>query len=216
MATTSPLIEELGWRYPDKPTTGSVAFLKSIDESNYVALPKKDGWRAIVYVDGPTVEIYSRDGRLLESALKKPYDPHIRQSLAALNLRRTVLDGEFVGRRGGFQESLHLFDVTMLEGKWITNLSRIDRYQTLCHIAADALSPVSVLGPLIEGDFLRNFWRRTVNGLATDEEGIVLYRRGSTRIDSTVSSVDNPQWIKVKWREIAKWLVRPEDGKQWL
>jgi ATP-dependent DNA ligase len=89
------------------------------------------------------------------------------------------------------------------EGSWIGHHRAIDRFNTLrrqfeqtprVHIVAWTLSDYP--------EFFEH--SKTLPGV----EGIVLKRTDSKYIGSVRQSVDNPGWMKVKWREGADGQVR--------
>ena len=120
-----------------------------------------------------------------------------------------LIDCEFMGRRDGQPEALRLFDMLALNGKWVGDLAAYARLGMLTAgfpelKDAGTESRISIV-PFTTGRYQDFFeFSRTLPGA----EGIVLKHKTSRFIGSVRKSVDNPMWLKVKWREGADGQLR--------
>src|SRR4051812_253997 len=80
-----PILPMLAQRVDDIPTDG-----------NWIFEPKWDGFRALIFRDGPEVLLQSRDTKSLNR-----YFPELITSLLSQLPKKCVLDGEIVVARGG-------------------------------------------------------------------------------------------------------------------
>ena len=176
-------------------------------EGKWVYEPKLDGVRALIYVTGGTVRIYSRNQKLLNDAY-----PELVEALSDAVLGDAVLDGEIVAfdpergitsfarlqqrmqlrdpvraRRSQVAVHLYLFDCMYHEGIDLTGLPLLERKAVLKDIVRDAdpirLTPFSTTGAAA---MLRK-------ACAHGEEGII-----AKRADSRYVSARSADWLKIK------------------
>jgi len=127
-------------------------------EGKWIYEPKLDGVRALIYVTGGTVRIYSRNQKLLNDAY-----PELVEALSDAVLGDAVLDGEIVAfdpergitsfarlqqrmqlrdpvraRRSQVAVHLYLFDCMYHEGIDLTGLPLLERKAVLKDIVRDA------------------------------------------------------------------------------
>lgn len=185
------------FRYPDKPVSAPPSILPTLQDGAWLCQPKHDGWRAVVMYDGP-------DGRLnIATRMNEPKIMHLAtpafldavKSAIARFEPPVILDGEYMGMRDGQPEHLWLFDVLMVAGADLTKVDAARRYGVLGqHVAPNDLVSIT---PVASSDYLREFEAtRGKPGL----EGVVLKRGNSAYIGSIRASVENPGWLKVRWK----------------
>lgn len=190
----------MNFRFPDKPTRGAPGILDTLREGDWLAQFKPDGFRCLIDWDGRRAILTSRHAKQL------PVSHDLLGELAeALRhvLPGSVIDAEWMGRRDGQPEGLYLFDLLVDEGCWIGHHGAIGRFNTL----RGDITPterVRIVPWTLNG--YPEFFERSK--AAPGVEGIVLKRTDSKFIGSTRTSVDNPHWIKVKWRDGADGQVR--------
>jgi bifunctional non-homologous end joining protein LigD len=176
-------------------------------EGTWVYEPKLDGVRALIYVNGRAVRIFSRNRKLLNDAY-----PELVEALGEAVRGEAVLDGEIVAldpqrgitsfarlqqrmqlrdpvraRRSQVAVHLYLFDCMHYEGIGLTGLPLLERRSVLKDIVwyADPirLTPFSTEGAAA---MLRN-------ACAQGEEGII-----AKRADSRYLSARSADWLKIK------------------
>lgn len=187
------------WRYPDKPISATPAVLDRLERSGlYFAQCKYDGWRAVC-------EIVQRGGdvrvRLFShSKLEHPASHWLREAIARASAwpeGTTVLDGEWMGRRGAYGEAYAAFDAWCFGGDDLTELPAAQRAAWV-HGAMDTSEAVFALANHWNG-FRRLFEHsRRVAHL----EGIVLKRADSVLKPSPRGTQKTSDWIKVKYRNV--------------
>ena len=180
------------FRYPDKPLMSSLGALDSLVEGEWLAELKYDGWRALVRWDGKDVTLTSRHKKPLPATagllaqLRDEFARHHR-------LQSVLLDGEWMGRRDGQNESLVLFDALEINGKPCWGLRADERFTLLLGLHLHI--PTAVFD---DRNYRELFlWSKVEPGC----EGIVLKRKDSRLIGSVRGSADNPNWLKIKWRD---------------
>ena len=191
------------WRFPDKPTHAHKSILDRVPRGNWTAQAKKNGWRFLSYVDD-TIETYSRRGRPLQQALKSPVNSEVIKQLKELRLDSlTLYDGEYLGRREVATVKTHhafLFDIMMLNLKWITNWPYVERLGKLIDLFEKRLkgSTIIQIPESADSDFL-SFYESIRNQPTVD--GIVVKDLQSTLIASRKDCKDNPRWFKVRYND---------------
>ncbi len=183
------------FRFPDKPTTSSSGILPTLRDSDWLAQLKFDGWRALVDWDGQRALLTSRHDEVIP--VSQSLLAEIAQALA--DVPPCILDGEWMGRRDGQPESLWLFDALAIKGQWLGGLGAGERFTRFCWLftKSDPAPRVRLVDCVRSGypDFFR--YSKTLRGC----EGIVLKHKDSEFIGSVRKCVDNPLWLKVKWRD---------------
>ncbi len=186
------------FRYPDKPTASGPGILPTLADGEWLAQMKHDGFRCLVEWNGHTPTLTSREQKPIPASIDLRCD-----LIAALDgLAPMLLDAEWMGRRDGQREGLVLFDVLAVRGRWLGEEPAWDRFLRLVALRGVGGAPLRVLPPTVrlvdwthEG-YPAFFERSKQPGV----EGIVLKHRASRFIGSTRRCVDNPQWLKVRWR----------------
>jgi ATP-dependent DNA ligase len=180
------------FRYPDKPTTSSLGVLDHLVDGEWLADLKYDGWRALIRWDGNMVTFTSRHRKAL------PGTPGLlleaRDCLHGLP--PALLDGEWMGRRDDQPESLVFFDMLEIGAESCWSRTADDRRTRLVGMI-QRLTPRIRMVEYVDRGYRDFFERSKVPGCV----GIVLKRKDSKLIGSIRNSVDNPNWLKVKWRE---------------
>lgn len=194
-------METAAFRFPDKPCTSSVGILSTLKDRDWLAQAKYDGWRALVQWDGNRVLLTSRHQEGIPAS--QPFLTEITETLRPLP--PCVLDGEWMGRRDSQPESLWLFDVLDIRGEWLGGLTAADRFARLCSLLPrpDLTPRIKLVECVVSGypEFFR--FSKSLPGC----EGIVLKHRDSKFIGSVRKCVNNPLWLKVKWRDGANGQV---------
>lgn len=176
-------------------------------EGTWLYEPKLDGVRALVYVSGGSVRMYSRNRKPLNDAY-----PELVDDLSDAVRGDAVLDGEIVAfdtsrgitsfgqlqqrmqlrdpvraRRSQVPVHLYLFDCMYYEGIDLTGLQLVERKSVLkdvvCFDDALRLTPHRTTGA---SAMLRR-------ACARQEEGIM-----AKRADSRYVSARSPDWLKIK------------------
>jgi len=192
------------WRFPDKPVHSTLDFVKTLG-SDYVAQPKMNGWRVLCYVNSDDVRIYTRQGRLLEDALKGPVDERPIEALKRLpTIGLSIFDGEYMGRRAVASvkvPQIVLFDTLKHNDEWITNWDYNERL-ILTGFYLESVCGNDFLTLIESSD--RNF-EQLYNKLKKDDEevveGIVVKAKKSTLIGDRKKSAINPEWFKARYED---------------
>lgn len=195
----------LNFRYPDKPQPSTLDFVRTLNTTDWVAQSKLDGWRVLCssqWHEKDNVEIYTRHNVPLAKALKQKVPQNILNMFKNMQFeKQTIYDGEFIGRRGAKEHSIGLFDILMLDGKWITNLPFVERFGKLTEIYNSRILGCECifLTDTVEKDFVEYYEK--MHSLASTKlvEGIVIKNKNSKLIASRKKCEDNPGWFKIKW-----------------
>lgn len=168
---------------------------------------KADGYRLMAEIEGPRVELRTRNG-----ANASTWYPEIRSTLAGLTKTRTVLDGEAcvfdtIGRSdfeklharsrrrgwyaGADPVAFYVFDMLVHRGKDIRPLPLQDRKALLARLLARP-RPGLLLCQYLPGDQAPDLYRMAVE---LKLEGIVMKRLASPYTGGEPRTGD---WIKVK------------------
>jgi bifunctional non-homologous end joining protein LigD len=173
----------------------------------WVYEPKLDGVRALIYVSGGTVQMYSRNRKLLNHAY-----PELVEALAGATRSDAILDGEVVAfdqergitsfarlqqrmqvrdpvraRRSPVAVYLYLFDCAYYDGVNLTRLPLLERKQVL-EDAVEYSDPIR-LTPFRT----RGAAAMLKKACAREEEGII-----AKRADSRYVSARSSDWLKIK------------------
>jgi len=101
--------------YPIKPTRITVdsdIFKRCNQDSNFILQIKKNGWRVQIHKDGTNVEFFTRHNKRLESiAADANWDLLRGLVIANVKAHSTILDGEFLHRRGKIKSTIHVWDI---------------------------------------------------------------------------------------------------------
>jgi DNA ligase D-like protein (predicted ligase) len=173
----------------------------------WVYEPKLDGVRALIYVSGGSVRMYSRNRKLLNNAY-----PELVEALSHAVRGNAVLDGEVVAfdeergitsfarlqqrmqlrdpvraRRSLVEVHLYLFDCMHYEGIDVTPLPLVERKAALKDVVSYD-DPIRLTRFRISGaaEMLRK-------ACAKGEEGII-----AKRTDSRYVSARSADWLKIK------------------
>jgi bifunctional non-homologous end joining protein LigD len=169
--------------------------------------PKLDGVRALIYVSGGTVQIYSRNRKLLNQAY-----PELVEALSETTRGDAILDGEVVAfdmergitsftklqqrmqlrdpvraRRSQVAVYLYLFDCMYYEGTNLTRLPLTDRKPVL-EDAVEYADPIRFTPFQTTG--AAAMFRKAC---AQEAEGII-----AKRADSRYVSARSADWLKIK------------------
>jgi ATP-dependent DNA ligase len=202
------------YQSPDDPNRVSVDFLKKIDEEppgTWIAQPKYDGWRRPVYIEGGKLTFYSKRGGG-EEARKQP-PPDLVEELASMNWPdQCALDMEWMGPRcreelrerygDGDYNGFRIFDITYVDGMWQGSVPFRDRLAALQTIFAAASTGLEVprieLAPAVDRGLVEMFDETQRDPLV---EGVVV-RAARSGLVGGKNPRKNPQWLKIKYREI--------------
>ena len=113
-------------RYPDKPIRISQDRLDELDNGQYIATFKRDGWRAVlVRTPEGNHQVWSRHGKRLDTM--NDFDPAIIEAFKTLDVPHdTQIDGEWERRRAGNKEGANcvtIFGILRWGGKWMARTS---------------------------------------------------------------------------------------------
>lgn len=168
---------------------------------------KADGYRLMAQIDGPSVELRTRNG-----ANATTWYPEIRAALAGLTKARTILDGEAcvfdeIGRSdfektharsrrrgwyaGADAVTFYVFDVLVHKGKDVRGLPLQERKGLLARLLGKPRSGL-LLCQHLPGHQAPDLYRMAVE---LKLEGIVMKRLASTYTGGEPRTGD---WIKIK------------------
>jgi bifunctional non-homologous end joining protein LigD len=175
---------------------------------------KFDGYRALAALAGDTVRIYTRSGLDWSDKFAPLVD-----TLAALDLPPTLIDGEIIARgpdgnpsfsnlqavlkRGhgsqkpGDKLEFHAFDLLELDGRNLAPLPNIERKERLEALLADARSPLFVADHVI-GAGEKLYAAMCQAG----QEGVI-----AKRIDAAYAGRRTRNWVKVKCTRRQEFVV---------
>jgi ATP-dependent DNA ligase len=196
---------KLIWRFPDRPI--EVFSLRMIDEGEYLCQKKADGYFAVIIKDSD-LKIFSRHNNKLSGV-----SPQMTEMIRALDLSDgDVLHGEWTSRReANRKEELYLFSWVYSKYEWLGGLAEEDRFNRLSSLKPTG--DVHIIDSVTTG--YAQMYKSTVDDYRY--EGIVLKRRNSKLIGDLAKSVDNPSFLKVKWRRgsdsMTKNVIPDEDLK---
>ena len=197
----------LRFRYPDKPIETTPEVVQRMNDADWIAQSKYDGWRLQAYVRGPAnVECLTSAGKSMQAATSK-FDKEFVLGLQALNLPpETVLDMEFVGPRGDLSPNIYLFDILAWNGLWLTNEPCHARW-TRCVELAPQLPDRIHLATTVHTGFLDLFnelkgdWHHQGRGMSLTEGIVVKHRKGMLNLDLNRCKKSDCMF-KLKFREI--------------
>lgn len=184
------------FRFPDKPTKATTSVLPHLEDGDWLCQFKPDGWRTLVTVAEDGITLTSRHNEPIPAAPEFVTD--VARSLREAGMPSgTILDGEWMGRRDGQSERLYLFDMLQLEGCWIGGEGSCTRFMRLGRQIQHHQTDKVRLVTSTLGDYAGMF---ADSQAAPGVEGIVLKRISAPYIGSRQRSIDNPNWLKVRWR----------------
>lgn len=183
------------FRFPDMPRLSTTAILPMLRDGEWLAQFKPNGFRCHVRWNGSLIESVT-------SRHRKPVDcsGDAMATLAAhlQDCPPALLDGEWMGRRGGFAERFWLFDLLELGGEWLgreTCLTRFEMLEKCLRGRAEKTDPL--IRHTLE-DY-PGFFAAARAARTEGVEGIVLKRTDSIYCGSYAKCVENPGWKKVKF-----------------
>jgi hypothetical protein len=186
-------------RYPDKPHRISQDRLDELDNGQYIATFKRDGWRAVL-VRTPEGEhqVWSRHDKRMDQW--PDFDPKIMEAFKALDVPPdTQIDGEWERRRAGNKDGANcitIFGILRWEGKWMARTSEEERWAKTLELPVDG---EYLKFPEHTDTDLRAFFERSKEDWSN--EGIVLkLKKGYLTLDRKESKKNNG-WYKIKWRD---------------
>lgn len=189
------------FRYPDRPVMAHEDILTELVPGEWLAQFKPDGFRAVIEWDGTAVTLTSRHNKPI--AATKRFLQDAAAALKAMGVPPgTIFDGEWMSRRASSHELLYVFDCLQLDGEWLGRRDTMGRFFK-CQDFFGALTPFEAAGrPLQLVQFKRSYYWDLYNiskGFP-DCEGIVLKHNTAPYIGSLKACVDNPLWLKIRWR----------------
>jgi bifunctional non-homologous end joining protein LigD len=200
--------------------------LPVVDEAGWAYEMKWDGVRAIVYVDGPSVRVMTRNDREVLATY-----PEIGGLAGALGQRAAVLDGELVafdsrGRPsfGELQQRMHVqrppvslrkrvpvtllvFDLLHVDGRSLLCAPYTSRREQLEELALDGASWVTP--PAFDGAAVAALDMSLAQGL----EGVIAKRCASVYEPGRRSN----SWVKVKHERMQEVVIggwKPGEGRR--
>jgi len=165
---------------PSRVWPNTRLFDKLCDSDEWIAEPKKNGWRCAVRLNEAGLELFTRAWNSIEAPL-----PGIREGLRRLS-RVIYLDCELQHCRG--MEILWVFDVIHLDNKSTINFSLRHRREILLDIIPNDDRFVRLIPQCM--DDKRGLYYDAVN---QGDEGVVFKKR-----DSAYPVGDTVYWIKCR------------------
>lgn len=177
-------------RWPDAPILSTPAIFATLEPGNWLAEEKLDGWRTIVHRTPRGFTFTTRHNKVCP--LSRELSAQLEQALSHLPVG-SMLDSEWLCRRAGLgNEKLVFFDMLSLGSQWQGGNGALARFELLKTLVPSEL----IVGHTLT-DYAAFFERTKLDPLT---EGVVLKRCDSRYIGSTRGSVDNPGWVKVRYR----------------
>jgi ATP-dependent DNA ligase len=179
--------------YPCKPnslTPDSKLFDELDRDIGWIAEVKKNGWRALPITDEEgKLTLWTRHKTLLTGP-----SPELKATLADMMPAGTILDGEFINNRTkSVKGKLYLFDILMLEGRLLVDLSLRERRQILEGVVKETTDIVLAVQVRVGK---KQLYYQSIEG--EEDEGIVIKRLDSKYLASEKSCPQHPYWLKVK------------------
>jgi len=214
------------YRFPDDPIRlpPTSPMFRNIDaDGSWRAQPKRNGWRRLAYKDNGAWTLHAKRDTSPEA--KRPLPPNLMQRLAALPIPNgTALDLEWMGTRDAAftfgRHWLEAFDIQYWNFQWQGDIPFDERMRSLSDLLAmcDAVSgdKALILVPTWKDGIYRQFCRLAMEWKDSQEkltqgkilanegsisEGLVLKRADGRLKGNQWKTVDNPAWVKVKYRE---------------
>lgn len=198
----------LAFRYAPKPYETTPEAVAKLDEADYLAQSKYDGWRMWAQQIGrDNFQCLTASGNPMEREPRAKFDPRITEQFKALGLPTdTVLDSEYVGPRGDHDPTAYIFDMLAWKGEWIAHLPYEERWKYCLDLVLPSRGIIH-LAQTADSGFLDLFNRLKADWIATGcgmhlTEGIVVKSRtGIAKLDR--KNRKKAGWmIKCKYREI--------------
>lgn len=196
----------LQFRCPDKPIQTTPKVVQTLNENEWIASWKYDGWRLNIYYDDKgQVQCLSRQANEMNKISRAKFSPHFSEDLAQLLIpANSVLDAEFVGPRGNQEPTIFLFDVLAWNGEWLSDQpfeKRWDICKNLTNLPMNVKLANTVYGNFMdEFETLKNDWSQ--RGDLSLTEGIVIKHKQGKLDLNTRSSTKNNRMLKLKFRDI--------------
>lgn len=176
--------------FPDRPAnTLGAAFLDHVSIYDYFATLKIDGWRCIVTHTHGLFDYRSRANKniVIPDTLRQSFEANFK------GVPDFILDTELTGnRRKGDAEGIVVLEALEYDGVNYRKEPAIDRWQQ----AYSRWPQLTVQAAT--SDFAKFFVHHKEHTPLA--EGIVLKKRSSKLIGSSIACADNPAWTKCKWR----------------
>lgn len=202
----------MNFRFPDDPNRISVDYLKELTDSSpegeLYGQVKSDGWRRPGYKVNGKWSFYAKRGIGEEAAKQPPAD--LVAEMASMGWPDNIaFDMEWMGTRCKEQlKGVHhfrIFDLLYLDGVWQGKVPFRERYSKLRQLFLAAKQ--KAIGPtdrivLVEArtkNLSEWFQEQKQDPLS---EGLVVRRAGSGLIGDIRKNQTNPQWFKIKYRDI--------------
>ena len=195
---------QLKFRHPDKPIETTSAVVRTLNETEWLAQSKYDGWRLPIYIGyDNNITYYTSKGNNLETVLK--LDERIKRQILRLNLPPgTALDTEFVGPRGSLSPSVYILDYLARNGQWLTNVDYEDRWQRCIELEDRFQDPVYLARTEDKNflDFFNSLKKQWTPGELDLHEGIVLKKRNGKLLLDLNRCKKSQVMFKLKYRNI--------------
>lgn len=205
-------MNKMPFRRPDNPTRDFEPFLLKLDngfeKGNWIAQPKGDGWRRPGYKEDGVWSFYAKADKGDEARMTPPAS--LIAGLMEIGLPDGVaLDMEWMGPRcTSHTNGMHWFvvyDLLYHNFEWQGDLELGARLEKLEKLLRRRKLPSNIiLSPLTDEDFQEYFNMQKQNPLS---EGIVCKRLNSKLLGKwavNTSDSHNPDWRKVKYRDLLK------------
>jgi hypothetical protein len=186
-------------RFPDKPHRISQDQLDVLDNGQYIATFKKDGWRLILLTTAEGEhQAWSRHGKRMDTHSK--FDQGILEAFKAFDTPPlTQIDTEWEAMRQGNKEGVSrcaVFGILRWEKKWLARIPEEERWARTLELPVDGKF---LYIPEHTEEGFRAFFEDSK--ASYDNEGIVLKHKRSRLVLSRKGSQKNQTWLKIKWRD---------------
>lgn len=200
------------FRFPDDPNRISLDYLKQLEDETpqgeLIGQIKSDGWRRPGYKINGVWKFFAKRGTGEEAAKTPPAD--LVHELASMAWPDNVaLDMEWMGPRCKDhlkgQHHFRIFDLLYVGGVWQGKIQFKERYAKLQAMVEEARrkgrgpSDRIVLVETRTSNLCEWFKEQKDDPLS---EGLVVRRAGSGLVGNSRTNSTNPQWFKIKYRDI--------------
>ncbi|MFA5999988.1 MAG: RNA ligase family protein [Candidatus Paceibacterota bacterium] len=195
----------MNYLYPVQPNRiyeDADHFLKS---KEYIAEPKKDGWRCLVHGENDTITLYTRHKTLVKGESSEPQLLSLKQKLLSLfkDWQPFMIDGELLQWRSPKEKGkIYLFDIIIKNGHKRGSMQLESRRQPLFdmdlpHIPTDGcpLLGTVFIPKVYTHDFLDTY-REIIKQPSI--EGIVLKKIDSQYPVVLKENFKFPFWVKLR------------------
>lgn len=194
--------DHLKWRHADKPIRMPQDQLDKMDDGNYIATLKYDGYRCLIDWDGENLQFRSRRDLEKGGPSDHPVSDELRSEVKQFFLENEIpagtrLDAEWLARRTDGPENLRIFGIYYLNNTWVGKDPEAIRFAQVK--AWKYNQPHVQMVDYVETGFKDFFEQHRI--YSPEAEGIVLKHKTSSLVGNRKMCKLNDLWFKIKWRD---------------